>query len=668
MSEGSTSSTSSSGEGPALTSLPYYDNLRVQNSSSFIREPGNNLDVLMDEDDDGERSLAICHLSVFHSFSYGDGVPVRTNFESALPVALAAHHLNVGDGSIVPQLDGLNDRCKVRFTTEFSDTEYDPGLTLKQVTEQTSRTGLDGNGRPRPCAFIGAARSLESMPMSIITGLQEFVQVSATSTSADLDDKDQFPLFARSIPSDHGTAIPIIRYFREVLNVNHLVVINVNDAYGNAFAEGLRLAAEVHAPGMKIIQVPLDDGTSAIVDVVTRLRESQYRYVFALVFTEAVHDGLLEEAYRQGVAGNGQHNWYFGDTFEVGSLERRSFEEGSPLHLSYRGTGMIAVSGGIPGLPGYDFFMEQITQLAKNQQNMDYLSTVFPKFDGVTPFLNDDGFADPVKDIYVSFMYEAAVLVGLAACEAATRNDLVLTGREHYDRLVQTTFQGVIEDVKLLPETGSRDPSISFFTVTNVVDEEENDGMVKFRGVITDGFTSGNWTRLTNYIQNDGTSNIAPDLPPVEIDMNYASPAVRGTALAFSAVAILLAIGFAYWTYANRMTRVVRASQPFFLHMICVGAGFLALSLIPLSVDHGMASIQGCTIACNSVVWLVSLGCAIIFAALYTKTYRINKILHSAQRFQRIKVEKRDVIKPMMVLLGGEYCSILHSQIQCLFL
>jgi hypothetical protein len=662
MSEGATTSspTSSSEEEDEkriLTSLPYYDTLRKEKSSSFIRDPHNNLDVLVEDD---VRSLAICHLSAFHSFSKGDGVPFQATYEMAAAMQLATHHLNVGDGSIIPELDGLNDRCKVRFTSEFFDTQYDAGSVLQEVTNQTSREGLNENGRPLPCAFIGAKRSSLSMPMSIITGLRQYVQVSASSTSPDLDDKSQFPLFARTVPSDLGNAIPIIRYFHEVLHLDHLAVINVNDAYGNNYAEGLRLAADIHAPTMKIIQFPIDDGKVAIVDVVTRLRESQYRYIFALVFTQAVHDGLLEESYRQGVAGTGRHNWYFGDTYADAGLEAREIKRGSPLYLAYRGTGMVSYSGGIKGLPRYDMFTKQMKELSKNKPDLEYLSSVFPKFAGQTP-MYDEGFADPIKDPGASFTYEATALVGLSACEVATRNDFFLKGLDHYESLVRTSFRGITEDVKLFPENGSRDPNTTFFTVTNFLEHDYSEGAstasgsVRFRGRVTHGFKNGNWTQLTDFIQNDGTSNIAPDLPPVELDMNYVSPAVRGTALSFSAIAILMAIGFAYWTHANGTTRVVRASQPFFLHMICVGAVVLALSLIPMSIDHGIASTQGCTIACNSTIWLVSLGSAIIFAALYTKTYRINRILKSARRFQRIKVEKRDVIKPMMVLLGGEY-------------
>ena len=66
--------------------------------------------------------------------------------------------------------------------------------------------------------------------MSIVTGLFGYPQISGASTSVDLDDTVQFPLFGRTVPSDQGNAIPIIIYLRNVLEIKHLTVINVNDA------------------------------------------------------------------------------------------------------------------------------------------------------------------------------------------------------------------------------------------------------------------------------------------------------------------------------------------------------------------------------------------------------------------------------------------------------
>lgn len=314
-----------------LSSLRYYEEARA-NAQDVVRQEDNHVDVFTDPSTDEQ--VALCHLSSILPFTTGDYQPFRVAFEDLHSIVLAAHHLNTGDASIVPELDGLNKRCPIRFTTEFADTEFEGGPTLKKVVEQTSREPGSPSER-LPCAFIGAYRSAVSIPMSIVTGILGYPQLSGASTSAALDDKSQYPLFGRTLPSDAGNAIPLIIYLRQVMQIKHLSVINVNDSYGNAYVEGMRNARDIYAPDMIIHQIPLDEGTKAIETAIASVKATEYRFVFSIVFTKETHDALLTEAYHQGVAGDGQHNWIFGDSF-LGTLDHRSFEKGSPLHLAYR--------------------------------------------------------------------------------------------------------------------------------------------------------------------------------------------------------------------------------------------------------------------------------------------------------------------------------------------
>ena len=277
-----------------LQSLRLYDDLRARAPGDFLREATGSY-VNIDELSTPEGDVAFCHLSALVPFTFGDNAPWLTAFEDAAVIALAIQHLNAGDGTIVPEVEGLNDRCNVRFTTEFADTEFAGGVTLEHVVHQTSRQ--PGTVDRIPCAFVGAYRSAVSLPMSIVTGLLGYPQVSGASTSADLDDTSQYPLFGRTIPTDAGNAVPIIRYIREVLNVKHLAVINVNDAYGNAYVQGMRKAAENFAPDMVLHQIPLDDDPASIPAAINSLVATEYRYVFAVVFTPQTHDALIEEAY-----------------------------------------------------------------------------------------------------------------------------------------------------------------------------------------------------------------------------------------------------------------------------------------------------------------------------------------------------------------------------------
>lgn len=676
-----------------LSSLPAIDTLRRENALNVTREDNNNLDVLEvidvidDEDEGGENDtppssererrqpLGLCHLSAVLPFTQGDGEPGLSAFEAAASVALAAHHLNTGDGSIIPQIDGLNHRCNIRFSVEFADTAYSASQALDVVTNQMQRGPNDG--RPRPCAFIGAFRSSISMPMSILTGLRGYVQVSSSSTSESLEDRDQFPLFGRTVPSDYGTAILIIRYYQEVLGANHLAIINVNDAYGNRFAQGLRLAAQSLAPQMQLFQIPLDSGSVSVKDAIDRVKETQFRYIFGVVFTRDVHDQLMTEAHAHGVAGTGLHNWLFADSFSDVALDQRALEKDSPLAVTYRGVGMVVVSGGLPvsehdhvfhpqfciglyslkifscsqGMPRYDLYNSKMEEL-KNKEDQDYLASIIPKNDGETPFVYDDNFLLPIRDPIAPFTYEAAALLGLSACVSAN-DTLSLTGRNHYDSMLTTNMRGVLDDV-VLSETGSRTANSTFFTIVNFVDEPtESANSVMFKAVHTHGFENGDWQQYQDYIFNDGSSRIQPDLPDQELDLNYISPVMRGVVLSLCAIAVLLAFWLTFWTYRHLKTRVVRASQPFFLYLICVGSVIASSAIIPNSFDHAIASIEGMNIACNSIIWLVCLGFGTIFSALFSKTYRINQIMRSARRFQRIKIQRRDAVKPMIVVLSA---------------
>jgi hypothetical protein len=122
--------------------------------------------------------------------------------------------------------------------------------------------------------------------------------------------------------------------------------------------------------------------------------------------------------------------------------------------------------------------------------------------------------------------------------------------------------------------------------------------------------------------------------------------------LIFFIIAVLLAFGFMGWTWKNRDKRVVKASQPFFLHLICFGCIVLATSIVAHQFDPAISSIHGCSIGCTSTIWLVALGFAIIFSSLFAKTRRINVIMNGAAHFKRVKLTVRDTMKPVAVLLS----------------
>lgn len=654
-----------------LTSLRELDALRSDVGNAWVREEGSHIDNrVVDGSSSTTSPLAICHLDAFLPFTSASGVPpTKKNYEEGASIALAVQHLNAGDGSISREVQGLNERCNIRFTVEFEDTQYDGGRTVNHVIDVLNR---DPATERAPCAFVGAYRSSISIPSSLLTGLQRYPQVSGASTSSDLDNKGQYPYFARTVPSDAGNAVSIIQFLSNVLKIEHLAVININDAYGNNFIQGLRAAAVNYAPMMKIHQASLDNDEASTRAALQSVKETEYRYILALVFGEETFDQLLEAAYDMGIAGTGEHQWFFGDSFN--GVDGREFEANSPLHLAYRGVGSLQPTGGVPGLgfENYENFLTKLSEL-NNPTDLDYLASIFPGREDPSFQQAVDGFQDlfdpPTVD-QGTFLYEAVIGLGLAACNAAegsntTSDALSLDGQKHYLSLVNTAFQGVNSNVVLDPSTGSKLPNSTMYQVSNVVENPlPSDGdRVIFSTRFTHLYEDGSWNELEPFTFNSGSPEILPDIPPVNLNDEVLSVFIRALALGMFTIILILALGFMWWTNKNRKARVVLASQPFFLHIVCVGTIITGSSIIPFTFDHGNASIDGCTIACNAATWLFTLGFTTTISALFCKTHRVNIILNSSNRMQRIKVTIWDVAKPMIALLSSKLELIMSCRI-----
>ncbi|GKY96362.1 hypothetical protein MPSEU_000595800 [Mayamaea pseudoterrestris] len=580
------------GDDGFLTSLRYYDALRKlsvvasstsssNNTTTIQRKDTSNVDLLTLPETN--ETIAICHVSLITSFTYGDFVPQLDGLEDTYSIALALHHLNTGDGSIVPQVAGLNQRCKIRFTAEFTDDQGQGGEALRHLVEQTART----LPAPLPCAFIGNSLSSITIPTSIVSGFLGYPQVSAYATSVDLDDRSQYPLFGRTIPSDQGNAIPIIKFMHDVLKLKYLSVINVNDAFGNAFVGSLRDAALVHAPGMQIRQFPLnDESDESIQQVIQSVKETNYRFIFCIVFTPETNDALLLEAYKNDMAGNGVTNWLFGDSF-ANYLQGRQFSKDSVLAKAYQGIGLVEASGGLPGMKGFDKYASQMLKL-KNPTDLNYVGSLLPKHNNPSypatykenPFIFQKEFLSPVTNTYSPFHYEAAIGLGLAACEAAELNTLSITGRQQYKAFRKTNFTGIGGSVAFDPVSGTRLPTSTLYRVTNWIKQDVGESKVTFQPIVSTLFVDGIWEQREAYIFNDGTTQLPLDIAPPPEDANLALAVALPIALAF-----ILGVGAFIWLESKRrrndsVWKVDRGELKFSEPPVVIGQGTFGTVLL----------------------------------------------------------------------------------------
>mmetsp|Transcript_23795 Transcript_23795/g.67282 ORF Transcript_23795/g.67282 Transcript_23795/m.67282 type:complete len:979 (+) Transcript_23795:289-3225(+) len=126
---------------------------------------------------------------------------------------------------------------------------------------------------------------------------------------------------------------------------------------------------------------------------------------------------------------------------------------------------------------------------------------------------------------------------------------------------------------------------------------------------------------------------------------------IRSVGWALGIITIFIALYMAIWVTRNRKDRVILASQPYFLYMLCAGIAIMGCSLIFFGFDYNF-HIMSADIACMASIWWYCMGFIIAFVALFSKTWRINQIFRSQLSYQRIKVEVQDVLIPFLFILG----------------
>ncbi|KAG7371356.1 7 transmembrane sweet-taste receptor of 3 GCPR [Nitzschia inconspicua] len=595
------------------------------------------------------RKTAICHLACilpFTRITEENTVFVDVSYEIATASMLAVQHLNTGNGSIIPEVEGLSDRCPIRFSIQYFDTKYDTGTALKQVIALTN----------------------PQINTTDETGLNDFVQLSAQSTSTDLDDRNKYPRFARTIPSDAGTTEALVLFLHNELHLDYFAVLNINDSFGNDYATNIRDVARHLAPNMTLLQVPLDHdpttslGEEEILEAFHMLKQSQILYCVVVLLDTESHHAFMSIAAREGLAGTGKHNFIFTDGFDAGSLTNRVFEYNSTLHRAYSGAGIIRASGGSPGEARYDKLSDSLRQIKQSESDVLFATSLLPG--DPSRLTNSDEFFGALRSDSTSFFFDATILMGLAACDAVTQ-DVYLTGTSLYNQIPQVAFQGITGNVVLDPITRSRIPSSTHFQIWNLVDVVGNDTarQVKFQPTVTHIFSGGEWKMERPFLFSDGTTKLPDSLMPPTVNKHYIHTWTRVIVLLFCIISIDSAIFCAVWTWYNRNKRIVRASQPFFLCLLCFGTIVLAATIIPMSVDGGNLSIEGLNRSCTAQVWLLMLGATMIFSTLFSKTHRVNKIMRNARHFKRIKVTVRDTLKPMSVMVSLNVAILLFMTI-----
>lgn len=255
-------------------------------------------------------------------------------------------------------------------------------------------------------------------------------------------------------------------------------------------------------------------------------------------------------------------------------------------------------------------------------------------FQGPGSVFDDYRFNMTPQGLYNYLAYDTFMAIGIASCQTES---YFYTGPELFDAFMATSFIGASGMVSLDPETGSRAYNMSTFEIINVVQGTTNDeGLTgteliqaaQFGVVNADqpSFESAWVFANAGFNYSDRSFEPPLSLPPVKVDEDCFEPVSYGTVAGVSVLLMLSAVAFACWTIMFRRSRVILASQPEFLIAICVGAFFMAFSCVALGVHSPPLSFAWANFSCMASEWFFLTGFGLAFAALFAKTWRINKV------------------------------------------
>lgn len=147
----------------------------------------------------------------------------------------------------------------------------------------------------------------------------------------------------------------------------------------------------------------------------------------------------------------------------------------------------------------------------------------------------------------------------------------------------------------------------------------------------------------------DGSTS-PPGLLRQFFNENYISSSVRAVGLILMSVAWLLALVSIFLVGWLRQDPIVQRAQPFFMQILCVGSIIMSASIFTLSFDEGAGwTDKQLDVACTLAPWFFFTGQIMMFCALFTKLWRLDRVL----QFRRTAVTVRSALTPLLVFLAA---------------
>jgi hypothetical protein len=498
--------------------------------------------------------------------------------------------------------------------------------------------------------------------LAILTGVNDVPHFSYASTSLNLDVKEQYPIFGRTVTSSMGEAAVALKFFQSIEST-HVAILFVSDAYGSALKKVFSEQAAAANKTIETVHFAISVGSSldGARKVLQQIAASSIRHIYAIIYETELE--IIATAADEYSMFSAEYLWLY-PGFDLDLILSGRFTVGSPVFKALDSAAIISMQGGIttntlyshdseqgasPGYrlglsfqdpdSGYAKFVDSWQEAYMDVGFTDYVRSKFPSSLDLLEGFNRSALEfSKVPGSFRPFLYDTITAIGISMCRSRNANavnlsssNFLFSGPEVYEQFRHLDILGASGRVRINETTGTRDYETMSFVIWNVRvllggNDDEGNGMLAF--VPSLQYRDSRWSPIAdNKFLYKGGSEDAPDsLPRVTIDNHYIRNTTRSLGYVFVGITLCSVVVSLVWLIWNRHARVVTSAQPTFLLMISFGVATMSLTILPLSMDESSVNtVARLDTACMLGPWLYCTGVSLITGALLAKVMALNE-------------------------------------------
>jgi hypothetical protein len=550
---------------------------------------------------------------------------------------LAMETFNARNTSVVPELgDPFFQDCDIQMDMENS-LVFNTGSHGHQAAQSFSAQD------ELPCAIVGPYNDMPAEELSVLATSFKIPLTVTRAFNLRVTSDDFSPYSTQIYPDLTASAVNLVDYLLHRDRTNFIATVYALTDTGTQRSEAISLALSDSMIRHEMIsfvtpgQDSFQSSTRTIRTALERVKQLGFRTIVLAMAFPLQETPLVADMAEELGLNNGDYMWIiFGDA-EPGVL----YTNNTNINKLLQGSAWLGPVG-LESVPFLTAWHEQTSTMT------DKVNAANPMEPGETGYF----FAEPnFFQIYEpqfgdDFMFDAVMATAMGAC-LARRDGGNTTGSAHVKGIRSVDFRGaagqVVKFGKGSDGQGARDSSTIVWGVYNLL-RPVDDGFVPVTA--TEIYWNGTWIIIEDFVYAGG-STVPPkalrDMP----EQNYLTGAIRGVGLALMGMVMVGAFATVIWVYLHREHRILRAAQPHFLYLIAFGSAVSASTILVVSFDESYGwSEQQLSRACMAIPWLLSLGHIITYGALFSKLWRINKVL----QFSRRKIDIKQVAWPFAAL------------------